>query len=110
MTKTIDLGLNLLDHQLLEFAASLPSSYKVHAFTTKYVAKKVLEKRVLLGVLQPRLAMALQPVALLVEFDRTVERRLALLERAHDLLEARERRLEAQLADVFSAGGHGSGL
>src|SRR5437763_9187706 len=58
-----------------------------------------------LRVLEPRLAMALQPVALLIEFDRAVERRLALFERAHDLLEPRERSLEAQLADVLN-GGH----
>ena len=33
--------------------------------------------------------MPLEPVALLVELDRLVERRLALFERAHDLLEPR---------------------
>ena len=53
--------------------------------------------------LQPRLAMALQPVAALVELDRLVERRLALLERAHDLLELGQRRLEAQFARRRSA-------
>src|SRR3954469_18770777 len=60
-----------------------------------------------LGVLQSRLAMALQPVAFLIELDRLVERRLALLEHAHDLLEPRERSLERQLADFGLSGGHG---
>src|SRR5687767_3231208 len=49
-----------------------------------------------LGGLQPRLAMALQPVAFLVELDRLVERRLATLEQPDDLLEPCKRRLEAQ--------------
>src|SRR5262249_29441746 len=49
----------------------------------------------------------LQPVALLIERDRLVEWRFALLERADDLLEPHERRLEAQLADVgIRSGGH----
>jgi asparagine synthase (glutamine-hydrolysing) len=46
MANSIELRVPLLDHRLLEFAASLPSKYKVHGFTTKYIAKKVLEKRV----------------------------------------------------------------
>src|SRR5215217_5842295 len=40
-----------------------------------------------LRILQARLAMPLQPVAFLVQLDRLVERRFALLERADDLLE-----------------------
>src|SRR3954447_14288139 len=58
-----------------------------------------------LRILQTRFAVALQPIALLIEFDRTVERRLAFLQRAHDLLEPRKRSLEAQLTDVLN-GGH----
>src|SRR4029450_2966762 len=50
--------------------------------------------------LQPRLAVPLQPVAALVELDRFIERRLPLLEAAHDLLELGQRRLEAQILDV----------
>src|SRR5690348_13841132 len=61
-----------------------------------------------LRVLEPSLAMAPQPVAFLVQLDRAVERRLALFKRAHDLLEALKRRLEAQLFDVAGLGiGHG---
>jgi asparagine synthase (glutamine-hydrolysing) len=46
MANSVELRVPLLDHELLEFAASLPSHFKVHGFTTKYIAKKVLEKRV----------------------------------------------------------------
>src|SRR5437660_8451318 len=58
-----------------------------------------------LRVLEACFAMALQSVTFLVQLDRPVERRLALLKRAHDFLEPRERCLEAQLADVLN-GGH----
>jgi asparagine synthase (glutamine-hydrolysing) len=46
MANSIELRVPLLDHKLLEFAAGLPSSYKVHGFTTKFIAKKTLEPRV----------------------------------------------------------------
>ena len=44
--------------------------------------------------------MAPQPVTFLVKLDRPVERRLAFLERANDLLESPKGVLEAQLFDV----------
>ncbi len=46
MANSIELRVPFLDHQLLEFAASLPGSYKVRGSTTKYIAKRVLNKRV----------------------------------------------------------------
>ena len=46
MANSIELRVPLLDHRLMEFAASLRSSYKINGFTTKYIAKKVLGKRV----------------------------------------------------------------
>jgi asparagine synthase (glutamine-hydrolysing) len=46
MANSIELRVPFLDHQLLEFAASLPGTYKVHGFTTKYIAKRVLSDRV----------------------------------------------------------------
>lgn len=46
MANSIELRVPLLDHKVLEFSASLPSSYKVHGFTTKYIAKKALEKHI----------------------------------------------------------------
>src|SRR5687768_6276797 len=44
--------------------------------------------------------MPFQPVAALVELNRFIERRLALLEAAHDLFELGQCRLEAQLLNV----------
>lgn len=46
MANSIELRVPLLDHKLLEFAASLPGSYKVRGFETKYIAKRALEKKV----------------------------------------------------------------
>jgi asparagine synthase (glutamine-hydrolysing) len=46
MANSVELRVPLLDHKLLEFAASLPGNFKVRGFKTKYIAKKVLEKRV----------------------------------------------------------------
>jgi asparagine synthase (glutamine-hydrolysing) len=46
MANSIELRVPLLDHKVLEFAASLPSNFKVRGFTTKYIAKKTLSGRV----------------------------------------------------------------
>ena len=46
MANSVELRVPLLDHKLLEFAASLPERFKVRAFTTKYIAKRALRKRV----------------------------------------------------------------
>jgi len=46
MANSLELRVPLLDHKVLEFAAALPSSLKVHGFTTKYLAKKALRSRV----------------------------------------------------------------
>jgi len=46
MANSIELRVPLLDHEVLEFAASLPASLKVRGTTTKYLAKKALGKRV----------------------------------------------------------------
>jgi asparagine synthase (glutamine-hydrolysing) len=46
MANSIELRVPLLDHVLLQFAASLPGSYKVRGFTTKYIAKRALSRRV----------------------------------------------------------------
>jgi asparagine synthase (glutamine-hydrolysing) len=45
MANSIELRVPLLDHKVLEFAASLPENYKVHNFTTKYLAKEALKDR-----------------------------------------------------------------
>ncbi len=46
MANSIELRVPLLDHKILEFAASLPGRFKVHNFTTKYIAKEALRRRV----------------------------------------------------------------
>ena len=46
MANSIELRVPLLDHKMLEFAASLPGNYKVREGTTKYIAKKTLATRV----------------------------------------------------------------
>jgi asparagine synthase (glutamine-hydrolysing) len=46
MANSVELRVPLLDHKILEFAASLQGSYKVRGFTTKYIVKKALSKQV----------------------------------------------------------------
>jgi asparagine synthase (glutamine-hydrolysing) len=46
MANSIELRVPLLDHKVLEFAASLPANFKVRMFTTKYIAKETLSGRV----------------------------------------------------------------
>ena len=42
----------LLDHKLLEYAATVPSSLKLHNGTRKYLLKKLLERRLPASILQ----------------------------------------------------------
>src|SRR4029077_16289870 len=46
MANSIELRVPLLDHELLEFAASLPPSFKLKRFTTKYILKKALSQKI----------------------------------------------------------------
>jgi asparagine synthase (glutamine-hydrolysing) len=52
MANSIELRVPLLDHKILEFAASLPQNFKVRGFTTKYLAKKTLRGLVPREILQ----------------------------------------------------------
>jgi asparagine synthase (glutamine-hydrolysing) len=54
MANSLELRVPLLDHKVLEFAASLPGNLKVHGFTTKYLAKKALRKRIPKPILERR--------------------------------------------------------
>jgi asparagine synthase (glutamine-hydrolysing) len=56
MANSVELRVPLLDHVVLEFAASLPVSQKVNWTTTKYIAKKVLSSRVPKKILNRRKA------------------------------------------------------
>jgi len=46
MANSIELRVPLLDHKVLEFAARLPSSFKLNGHKTKYILKKALSKRI----------------------------------------------------------------
>ena len=54
MANSLELRVPLLDHKVLEFAASLPAHLKVHGFTTKYLAKKAFEGRIPKRILDRR--------------------------------------------------------
>ncbi len=51
MANSMELRVPLLDHQVLEFAASLPASYKLRGANTKHILKKALTKRLPAAVL-----------------------------------------------------------
>jgi asparagine synthase (glutamine-hydrolysing) len=46
MANSLELRVPLLDHRVLEFAASLPISEKLHGFKTKHILRNALAKRV----------------------------------------------------------------
>ena len=56
MANSLELRVPLLDHRLLEFAASLPPHYKLKGFTLKHIWKKALSKRVPDAILRRRKA------------------------------------------------------
>lgn len=46
MANSLELRVPLLDHQVLEFAASLPTDFKLNRFRTKHILKTALARRV----------------------------------------------------------------
>ena len=46
MANSLELRVPLLDHRVLEFAASLPAHYKLRGFSLKHILKRALSKRV----------------------------------------------------------------
>jgi asparagine synthase (glutamine-hydrolysing) len=46
MANSIELRVPLLDHKVLEFAASLPPNFKLRGTTTKFILKKALAQRI----------------------------------------------------------------
>ena len=46
MASSVELRVPLLDHEFLEFAASLPPNFKVRGFTSKYILKRALSHRI----------------------------------------------------------------
>jgi len=45
MANSVELRVPLLDHRVLEFAASLPPSFKLKGFSLKYILKKALSQK-----------------------------------------------------------------
>jgi asparagine synthase (glutamine-hydrolysing) len=56
MANSLELRVPLLDHRLLEFAASLPPEFKLKGFALKYIWKKALSKRVPESILKRKKA------------------------------------------------------
>jgi asparagine synthase (glutamine-hydrolysing) len=107
MANSIELRVPLLDHKILEFAASLPQNFKVHGFTTKYIAKKALSGRV------PREILDRKKAGFPVPYEKWL--RLDLKDWVHDLLldsrtTARgyfqKSAVEQMLADDIRSGGY----
>src|SRR5208283_1774041 len=57
MANSLELRVPLLDHKILEFAASLPANFKVRRFTTKYVLKEILRNKLPKQILDRRKAV-----------------------------------------------------
>jgi asparagine synthase (glutamine-hydrolysing) len=56
MANSVELRVPLLDHKLLEFAATLPSNFKINGFSMKYVAKRCLSKQIPREILERKKA------------------------------------------------------
>ena len=69
MANSIELRVPLLDHKVLEFAASLPSNLKVHGLVTKYIAKRALASCVPREIIQRKKAGFPVPYALWLRRD-----------------------------------------
>jgi asparagine synthase (glutamine-hydrolysing) len=52
MANSVELRVPLLDHHVLEFAASVPSSHKLSGFRTKHVLKQAIANRVPKAILE----------------------------------------------------------
>jgi len=56
MANSVELRVPLLDHKLLEFAATLPSNFKINGFSMKYIAKRCLRKQIPAEILERKKA------------------------------------------------------
>jgi len=69
MANSLELRVPLLDHKMLEFAASLPESLKVRGLTTKYIFKEALAERVPREILHRKKAGFPVPYAMWLRTD-----------------------------------------
>jgi asparagine synthase (glutamine-hydrolysing) len=82
MANSVELRVPLLDHKVLEFAASLPSNFKVRGLATKYIAKESLKDQVPKAILDRKKAGFPVPYAIWLRTD--------LRDWIHDILMDRE--------------------
>ena len=54
MAASIELRVPFLDHRLVEYAATLPSRYKIRNGTTKYILKEVMRRKLPAGIVRRR--------------------------------------------------------
>jgi asparagine synthase (glutamine-hydrolysing) len=113
MANSLELRVPLLDHKILEFAAALPSNFKVRGFTTKYLAKEALGQRVPKAILERRkvgfpvpyeswLRKDLRGWVRDILFDRTTTNRGYFATSALQKLLARDEALGGCSKEIFS--------
>ena len=85
MANSLELRVPLLDHRVLEFAASLPAGMKINGCNTKYLAKKALAKRV------PRSIVARKKAGFPVPYESWL--RTSMRNWVNDILDDRRTRM-----------------
>ena len=78
MATSIELRVPFLDHRLVEYAAKIPSKYKMHNFNPKYVLKKMMKNRLPNSIINRKKMGFPTPLEMMFRGD--------LYEYAHDTL------------------------
>ncbi len=81
MANSVELRVPFLDHKVLEFAAGLPTNFKVRGLTTKYLAKRALSQRVPAEIINRKKAGFPVPYALWLRTELRDWLRQVLLDR-----------------------------
>jgi asparagine synthase (glutamine-hydrolysing) len=113
MANSLEVRVPLLDHKLLEFAASLPVSYKVRGFTTKHILKEAFRGEIPQRILDRKKTGFPVPVESWIThelkgyidevlLDRTALERGYFEKSFVRTLLADERKREAHTAEIFS--------
>jgi asparagine synthase (glutamine-hydrolysing) len=107
MANSVELRVPLLDHKILEFAASLPQNFKIRGFTTKYIAKKALSGSVPREILHRKKAGFPVPYERWLRFDlKDWVRDLLLDSRTTARGYFQKAAVERMLADDIRSGGY----
>jgi asparagine synthase (glutamine-hydrolysing) len=105
MANSLELRVPLLDHKILEFAAAIPSAYKVKGLATKRILKRSFENQI------PREIIKRKKTGFPVPYGRWLSRELKSY--THDLLTSqkavergifRKEAVEAMLKDSTNQG------